>query len=219
MVRVTLHCSATSADECNVNYPGKVRHLVSWTEYVPAVAEAVAIILQELSSGWDGWPFGHNRHAPKSGGLLCPFPWESWVPSNTLWAEAYLPTNWHLAPSSHLATTDMGRKLGAVPLLGRELGSHLTQCGLGRGLSPHQVAFWSIQPFGNKRHGPNIGGCVSLGELGLPLTQCGLYAEAYLRTKWHLDPSKGLATIHQRHRQTGQTDGLETDRTDNVPIV
>jgi len=25
---------------------------------------------------------------------------------------------WHLDPSSHLATTDMGRKLGAVPLLG-----------------------------------------------------------------------------------------------------
>jgi len=23
---------------------------------------------------------GHYRHAPKSGGLLCPFPWGSWVP-------------------------------------------------------------------------------------------------------------------------------------------
>jgi len=31
-------------------------------------------------------------------------------------AEAYLRTNWHLGPSSHLATKDMGRKLGAVPL-------------------------------------------------------------------------------------------------------
>jgi len=39
-----------------------------------------------------------------------------------------------------LATIDMGRKLGAVPLLGEELGFHLTQCRLGRGLSPYQVA-------------------------------------------------------------------------------
>ena len=30
--------------------------------------------------------------------------------------------------------------------------------------------------------------------------------EAYLRAKFHLDPSNRLATIHQRHRQTGQTD-------------
>jgi len=32
--------------------------------------------------------------------------------------EAYLPTKWHLDPSIHLATTDMGLKLGvgAVPL-------------------------------------------------------------------------------------------------------
>jgi len=27
------------------------------------------------------------------------------------WAEAYLCTKWHLDPSSHLATTDIGRKL------------------------------------------------------------------------------------------------------------
>jgi len=37
------------------------------------------------------------------------------------WAEVYLRTKWHLDPSSHLATTDMGHKLGrgAVPLWGR----------------------------------------------------------------------------------------------------
>ena len=40
-----------------------------------------------------------------------------------------------------LATTDMGRKEGApVPLPGGELGPHLTQCGLGRGLLQYQVA-------------------------------------------------------------------------------
>jgi len=27
-------------------------------------------------------------------------------------------------------------------------------------------------------------------------------AEVYFRTKWHLDPSNRLATIHQRYRQT-----------------
>jgi len=31
-------------------------------------------------------------------------------------------------------------------------------------------------------------------------------AEAYLLAKFHLDPSNGLATVHERHRQTGQTD-------------
>jgi len=34
-------------------------------------------------------------------------------------AEAYLHTVRHLDPSSRLATTEMGRKLGAVPLWGR----------------------------------------------------------------------------------------------------
>jgi len=31
-------------------------------------------------------------------------------------------------------------------------------------------------------------------------------AKAYLRAKFHLDPSNHLATIHQHHRQTGQRD-------------
>jgi len=37
--------------------------------------------LQELSSFWDGRPFGHNRHGPNSGGCCAPF-WGSWVPIN-----------------------------------------------------------------------------------------------------------------------------------------
>jgi len=50
-------------------------------------------------------------------------------------------------------------------------------------------------------------------------------AEAYLLAKFHLDPSNRLATIHQRHRQTGQgrqTDrrtDRQTDRTDNGSIA
>jgi len=59
--------------------------------------------------------------------------------------EAYLRTKWHLNPSGHLATTDMGWKLGrAMPLWGGELGPHLTQCGKGRGLPACQVSSWSI---------------------------------------------------------------------------
>jgi len=30
-------------------------------------------VKQELSSRWDGPPFGHNRDGLKCGGLLCPF--------------------------------------------------------------------------------------------------------------------------------------------------
>jgi len=53
---------------------------------------------------------------------------------------------------------DKRRKEGvAVPLSQGELGPRLTQCGLGRGLLPYQVASSFIQPFGHNRHGPKIG--------------------------------------------------------------
>jgi len=70
-----------------------------------------------------------------------------WTPSNT----------WFLGPTrvlkqniisiasvvfaemgDRLATIDIGRKLGAVPF--GEMGPHVTQCGLGRGLPSCQVA-------------------------------------------------------------------------------
>jgi len=40
------------------------------------------------------------------------------------------------------------------------------------------------------------------------------WAKAYLRTRWHPNPSNRLVTIHQRHRQTGQdrTDRQRSDR-------
>jgi len=42
-------------------------------------------------------------------------------PSNTMSPEPrpYLRTKWHLGPSSGLAKIDMGRKFGAVSLLGK----------------------------------------------------------------------------------------------------
>jgi len=72
------------------------------------------------SSCWYGRPFGHKRYGPKNGGCCAPSE-VSWVPikHNVACAEAYLRTKWHRYPSSHLATTDMGRKLGRLcPFLG-----------------------------------------------------------------------------------------------------
>ena len=40
-------------------------------------------------------------------------------------------------------------------------------------------------------------------------------AEAYLHAKFHLDPSKRLATINQRHRQTDRT-GQTGQRSDST---
>jgi len=45
---------------------------------------------------------------------------------------------------------------GCAPF-GGELGPHLTQCGLGRGLPPCQVSSWSIQPFGHNTPTPQTG--------------------------------------------------------------
>ena len=74
------------------------------------------------------------------------------------------------------------------------MGPHLAQCGLGRGLPPYLAASWSIQPFGHNRHGPKSGGVVPLlGAAGSPSNNVA-WAEAYARTKWHLDPSSRLAT-------------------------
>ena len=79
-----------------------------------------------------------------------------------------------------LGTTDTGQKVGAaVPLsMGGELGPHITQCHLGRGLPPYQAASWSIQPFGHNSHGPKtgVGYCApfSGGELGPHIIQCRL---------------------------------------------
>jgi len=46
-----------------------------------------------------------------------------------------------------------------APFYMGELGPHQTQCRLGRGRPPYQVASWSIQPLGHNRHGPKIGDC------------------------------------------------------------
>jgi len=88
-------------------------------------------------------PFGHSRYEPKMARGCAPFSGESLVliEHEAAWAEAYLHTKWHHSPSSRLATPDIGRKLGGRAPLGEgELGPHLTQYCLGRGLPPYQVA-------------------------------------------------------------------------------
>jgi len=96
--------------------------------------------------------------------------WGSWVLNPHLtqcaWAEAFLRTKWHLDPTSHLATTDVGRKLGAVPLFRGEQGPHLKQCCMGWGLPLYQVASCSKQPFGHNRHRPKIGGLCPFADGG-----------------------------------------------------
>jgi len=51
-------------------------------------------------------------------GGSAPYGEKSWIPMqhSVAWVEAYLHTKWRLDPSSRLATINMGRKLGAVPL-------------------------------------------------------------------------------------------------------
>jgi len=77
---------------------------------------------------------------------------------------AYLRTKWYPDQYSHLATIDMGQKLGGcaprkgTALSWEKLGPHVTQCRLGPALPPYQVASRSIQPFGHNRHGSKIGG-------------------------------------------------------------
>jgi len=104
-------------------------------------------------ASWSNQPFGHNIHGPKirSGGCAL------FLGVAVAWAEAYVHT-------SCMTTTNVGTKLGAVPFSGGELGPHLTQCRVGQGLPPYQVASWSMQPFGHNKCEPKIGGSVPFWE-------------------------------------------------------
>jgi len=60
----------------------------------------------EPARGWMGHHLATIEMGQKVGGCCAPFRWGSWVPikHNVAWAEAYLPTKWHLDPSNRLAT-------------------------------------------------------------------------------------------------------------------
>jgi len=108
------------------------------------------------------------------------------------WAKVYFRTKWRLHPSSHLATVDMGRKLGGCAPFRAELGPCLTQRHLGRSLVAYPHTKWHLDPssrlattdIGQKLVG---GLCLFFGggsKLGNHLTH----------TKWHLSPSSHSAT-------------------------
>ena len=85
--------------------------------------------------------FDHNEHGPKIRGCA-PLGRGAGSPSNTMspGPRSTLRTKQDLDTSSHLATTDMGRKLGSVPLWEGDLGPHLRQCGQGRSLPACRVS-------------------------------------------------------------------------------
>jgi len=84
-------------------------------------------------------PFCHNRHGPKIGGST-PFLGRPVLGPHLTQFPLGLHTKWHLDPSSHLVTTDMGRKLGGSATLGEgELHPHLAHV-QGRGLPACQVS-------------------------------------------------------------------------------
>ena len=59
--------------------------------------------------------------------------------NNAAWAEAYLHTKWHLDPSSCLATTNMGQKLGGG--CAGEISFHLTPTSMPSGISIHPTVW------------------------------------------------------------------------------
>jgi len=101
---------------------------------------------QELSSGWDGRPFGHNRHGPKSGSCYALFGGAGF-PSNTMSPgprPTSIPNGILLHPAVWPQQT-WAENLETVPFFrDGKLGPHLTQCGQDEGLRPCQVALWSI---------------------------------------------------------------------------
>jgi len=84
------------------------------------------------------WP---QQTWAKIGGGLCPLLWGAGYPSNKMWP-GLRSTSAASGILIHPAVWPqyMGRKVGAVPLFRGEIGPQLTQCRLGRGLHPYQVA-------------------------------------------------------------------------------
>jgi len=92
-----------------------------------------------------------------------------------------------------LDTVDMGRKVGVgccAPFRGGD-GSHVTQCRLGRGLSPYKWHPYLSSRLATIDMGRKLGAAVPLFFWG----GRAVYVP--------IDLSNRLAAIHQRYRQTG----------------
>ena len=109
-----------------------------------------------FSGGGAGSPSNTMWRGPRSTSVLSGILIHPAVWSQQTWAE-----NWG----------------GLLCPFGGELGPHLTQCGLGRGLPPYHTRwhFDASSPFGHNRHGPKVGDAPLFlgGELGAHLTQRG----------------------------------------------
>jgi len=128
--------------------------------------------------------------------------------------------SWSIQPSGH---NKHGPKIGGglCPLFGGgKQGPHLTQSRrkprptfIPSGILIY-AAIWPQWIWAENWRAVPLWG----GEAGfvLFLTQCG-QGEAYLHAKFHLDPSKRLATIHQRYRQIYRhTDRQDRQRSDSI---
>jgi len=104
------------------------------------------------------WP--QLKHGPKLRGCV-PFVGRGiGSPSSTMWPGPRSTSIASSLASSYIQLFGHKAHNRGLCLLFRmgELSPNLTQCRLGRGLPPYQVASWSIQPFGHNRLGPKIGG-------------------------------------------------------------
>ena len=87
-----------------------------------------------------------------------------------------------------------------------ELGPHLTQCRVDRGLPPYKWHLDLYRCLATTDMGQKFLGSFQharpLGEGSwVPIWHNVARAESYLNAKFHVDPSNRFATIHQRHRQ------------------
>jgi len=135
---------------------------------------------------------------------------------NVACAEAYLRTKWHLDPSSRLATTDMGRKLdGCASFLGTGAGSPSNRMSFGPWPTslPSGILILAVV-WPQQIWAENWGRTVSLwgGGTGSPSNSVAR-AEAYLRAKFHIDPSNRLAAIYKCYRQDRQRDRQRSNST------
>jgi len=169
-------------------------------------------------TSWSIQPFGHNRDVPKIGWALCPFSGEGELGPNRTQCrlvEAYLHTKWHRDPSSHLGIINMGRKLRALSLFGgggARSAFNTMSLALRPTFLPSEIlihpAIWPQDIWAeNWRRGYTPWG----RGTKVPIYHNVARAEAYLHTKFHLDPTNRLARIYQCCRQD------ETDWTGKRP--
>jgi len=149
-----------------------------------------------LSSTWDGRPFGHNRHGPKIGGTAPLWTW-TWCVSESK------SSNWRYR-----------RRHLKLPLLSLRRRSN---CRLKPANDHHEIIssskiFHSFTTLFLKENlaTPSLQLYIlGAGWAWVPIWHSVTGTEAYLRNKFRRDPSNRLTTVHQRYRQTGQTDRLD----------